>query len=998
MKKKLFALLLVLVLCVSCVLVACDKTPDDNTDGRAPADKLAAAKDVLYLNYKDSIPAETAKDFTLTKSVPVDGIYYFPVTWTVNTDKITVDPVDDIQIKINVPERSPEEIVYILTATITADNGDTETVTFERTVPLFDVLTYQGWIDACVAGAAASDNTKTYNVVGYVVGVNADASSSSVGSLWIMDKDGHGYYAYKPQLSDEVKASRESINAYLPIGTEVIINGTVTVYNGAYEFNSGCTIEKTGNTAAGDGVTFDYVDRSAAFAASSKDLGDDTLIPYQSTYAKLENITLGNVDGDLTLYFTIGDDNRQFICYNNVYLMDNDTMEAFKAKWVANIGGKADIKGIVNVYGGKYQIYPSSLDCLEIITLSDEEKVAGVKKALTLDSKYMTAFTLPTSELVKVSWTVTGEGATIGENNQVTLNQTNEDQTVTFTATITSGTVTETKNFTVTIGALAETFIKKALAAAEALEDGATTTDSYMIIGTVSEITATYNEQYKNVSFKVSDGSFEVLVDRYNLDDAKDIKVGDKIAIAAPMKKYGTTLEAVATFVKLDVTDIDVAAAAGIAGTGVAGTTVYGQVTKIGSAYSSQYKNITVTISDGTNEIDCYRMTGGEDLKVGDYILVTGTPSAFNSKARFAQGATYVKDAIYVAPVTKAELVNNVKDITLTDYATMKASVTEQGATSTDTYYTIGYVSSITNSTFGNMVIEDAEGNTLNVYGTYGFDGKVRFDKLPTQPEVGDVVVLKGKMNNYSGTIQLKNAWILQIGTDVCVETSDYIFAQISVSESVDADFTLSSLATWTIKEGTAITLDGNKATVTRGKTEATVVLTATIVFNDNSVTKDYTVVVEAERVAAATFTFGENGAATHNDGTAPTTDYTETSGNYTLTIEQSTTAKFYTGAYDAKGNSALKLGTTNAVGGFSFTVAEEDVKEVVIYVAKYKNKDTTVKINDKEYSVSKASDNGEYMAIVVDVSTNKTVKVETVSGKSRCMIDRIEYVQSAAE
>lgn len=197
-------------------------------------------------------------------------------------------------------------------------------------------------------------------------------------------------------------------------------------------------------------------------------------------------------------------------------------------------------------------------------------------------------------------------------------------------------------------------FIKLALNAAEALADKATTTDSYILIGTVSRIDSAYSDQFKNVSFYLNDGVCEVLVYRYNLDDAATIKVGDKLAIAAPMKKYGTTLEAVGTFVKLNVTDLATAKQAGLDGTGVAGTLVYGKVKSIDTAYNSNYNNITVTITDGTTEYSCYRLAGGADLKVGDYILVTGKPDSYNGKAQVAAGATYISNGIYIAPSTEA--------------------------------------------------------------------------------------------------------------------------------------------------------------------------------------------------------------------------------------------------------------------------------------------------------------------------------------------------------
>lgn len=518
--KKLLAVALVLVLCLSVVLVACDKKGGgETTESNNPVAKLDAAVDAVYKLNKDSIPAETTKSFDLSKAVPLEGIYSFPIEWTVNTDKIQiVDKGNGTQVTVKIPERSPEEIVYTLTATVKADDGTTKTVTFERKVPQFVVATYDEYIAACKAG----DKNKTYNIVGYVVAVNADKDSSSVGSLWIMDKDGHGYYVYAPVVDSAVKASRETINAEFPIGAEVIANGTLTLYNGAYEFNKGCTVTKTGRTAAQDNVTLDYVDRTEAFSKSAQDYTDPSLVPFQATMASLTGIRMGRIDG-LNLYFTIGENNREFICYNNVYLMDEKTMEAFKAKWIP--GGKANIKGVVNVFGSKYQIYPSGLDCLEIVNETDAEKVAGFKNVLKLEDKYSRAFTLPSSTYVDVKWTVTGAGATIGEDGYtVTLNQLDDKaQEVTFTATITSGKESDTYTKKVTItkklapfqnkveGADIKTF--KELKKAAPTKKGEETTEKFYTMGYISKVD---NEKYGNVYIVDENGNEFYVYGLYN--------------------------------------------------------------------------------------------------------------------------------------------------------------------------------------------------------------------------------------------------------------------------------------------------------------------------------------------------------------------------------------------------------------------------------------------------------------------------------------------------
>ena len=66
---------------------------------------------------------------------------------------------------------------------------------------------------------------------------------------------------------------------------------------------------------------------------------------------------------------------------------------------------------------------------------------------------------------------------------------------------------------------------------------------------------------------------------------------------------------------------------------------------------------------------------------------------------------------------------------------------------------------------------------------------------------------------------------------------------EIKVAGTVKEDFDLDESATWTVKSGEGITISGNKATVTRGDEDSTVVITATI----GEATKDFTIVVKAK-------------------------------------------------------------------------------------------------------------------------------------------------------
>lgn len=452
MRKKLLvlALVLVLVMSLSVALVACNPTEEA---GKAPASELERAKEAVHTMYKDRIPAETASSFSVASVISLDGgVYVFPVSWSVDSNEITVGTPEDNQLTINIPEPSAD-INYTLTATITADDGTKATVEFERKVPKFVLFTWEQYKEACEAG----DET-TVVVRGFVVGINEEPNSSSKGSMWIMDAEGNGYYAYKPKLDSKITETRESILAEFPFGTEVTVTGTVTVYGGAYEFNTGCTVVKTGKTATDKGVTLDYTDVTELWSKATEET-KDTLIPSQSTLVSLEGVTLGSIDGK-NYKFTVDGSDLQYIMYMDTYLMDETELAKLKDKW--EIGAKANLKGICNVFGSVYQVYPEDSNALEIIVeeLTDAEKVERVKNALDIavknygfsgEVKVATAGDGQMAD-VKITYSTNSSAITFdAEKGVLVIDKQPTAQTVTVTATISLNGETATKEFTIKV-------------------------------------------------------------------------------------------------------------------------------------------------------------------------------------------------------------------------------------------------------------------------------------------------------------------------------------------------------------------------------------------------------------------------------------------------------------------------------------------------------------------------------------------------------------------
>lgn len=69
-----------------------------------------------------------------------------------------------------------------------------------------------------------------------------------------------------------------------------------------------------------------------------------------------------------------------------------------------------------------------------------------------------------------------------------------------------------------------------------------------------------------------------------------------------------------------------------------------GTIKSIDEAYSTKYKNITLTITDGTNSLKIYRLKNGQELKVGNTIKVTGKLINYGGNTpEYNSGCTYVK-------------------------------------------------------------------------------------------------------------------------------------------------------------------------------------------------------------------------------------------------------------------------------------------------------------------------------------------------------------------
>ena len=137
--KRILILLMALVMCLCCFAACNDNgnTEDTTADDNGAA-SLADAVEYLTSIYKDSAK-ETPADYDVVGKIVI-GDTEFSVTWATDNDSITVKVSEKNAAfyTIDLPVKNETAVDYKLIGTVTDAAGQSETVTFERAMPVFD--------------------------------------------------------------------------------------------------------------------------------------------------------------------------------------------------------------------------------------------------------------------------------------------------------------------------------------------------------------------------------------------------------------------------------------------------------------------------------------------------------------------------------------------------------------------------------------------------------------------------------------------------------------------------------------------------------------------------------------------------------------------------------------------------------------------------------------------------------------------------------------------
>ena len=195
------------------------------------------------------------------------------------------------------------------------------------------------------------------------------------------------------------------------------------------------------------------------------------------------------------------------------------------------------------------------------------------------------------------------------------------------------------------------------------LEDGLAMDGTFRLCGTITKIDTPWSADYQNITVTIAIAGKEdmpIMCYRLKGEGADKLAVGEVITAEGVVKNYNGTIEfdagctldyvhsanAEEPVVPAPENPVEIVNAAYALKDGEIlpyTATLTGKITEIGSPYSEQYGNITVTIAVADAEdkpIVCFRLKGdgADKLAVGDTITVTGTIKNYQGTIEFDAG------------------------------------------------------------------------------------------------------------------------------------------------------------------------------------------------------------------------------------------------------------------------------------------------------------------------------------------------------------------------
>ena len=735
--KRVLAWILVVVLCLG-LFAGCKKNKDtDPTTGGdatvATAD-LQAALEYIKTVYKK--PAEkTPKDYQRIGVVPVNGKQY-EVVWSadVGEEFIKVVKGTDGMVTIDVNEQVEAEVKYVLTATISDDQGNSVSHSWNHLIPTASNMV--AIVEEAYALKPGESMGYEVTLTGKITQINTpyDAGYKNI-TVTIVVEGAEDKpimcYRLKGEGADKLKPN-----------DIITVTGTIKNYNGTIEFDAGCTLDAVIEGEAIKAPTDPKQIIKEAYA-----LAQGGALPYEATLTGV--ITKVNTEY-----------NPQYKNVTVTMVVDGDTAHPIQCYRLAGDGADKIGKGDTITVTGWLVNYKGTVQFGQGCTL-DSWKDTGANEAKPEDTF--------TTTLVPEIVTDPQEGVAYkffmyqkSYDKNFYLN--GEMDGYYYATTYDPAKAADVYVEEVSGGYrlyIEKSGVKNYM---EVLRQYSSSTSKYhnnVVFSTNPTAVWKWNSEIKSFTIAVDvDGTMTNFylgtysfyktfsasdVSRITGDDADKMDTENFVGRLAIMKETKVTA-AQKAFEELK-SDYPVEETVASTAKDYTRKNVYevdGE--KVNVVWTANSDAVTIVDNgDGTVTV---KVTAGDDAI--DYTL---TATITDGDEKLVASWNYKIPAAGLPTEDGADL--SIKDA-------LKFGAQMAHNTYTEIKFKVtGEISSVYNTTFGNMKIVDADGNELTLYGTYNEDGTVRYDAMDVKPVEGDTITIYGILGQYNGTPQIKNGWIV---------------------------------------------------------------------------------------------------------------------------------------------------------------------------------------------------------------------------------------------
>ena len=460
---------------------------------------------------------------------------------------------------------------------------------------------YEAMIEGLTEDKTKIDKDNLYNfqpeelgeeitVEGIVIAVMGFSFGDLYNCMYVLDSEtGITYYAFNmaQDPTDGWLHSETLANQLICQGMTVRLTGKKKMYNGTLELVDGSyeLLDKEIKKIP----VIDYTDK--ILDASS--LKDESILSEINSYVTIKNVVIGEVGGkDGTYYYcTVGDgDNKKDIyvrIHPNLCPLTNEDTEDFIYEYKIHYKWTADVSGLVSMYNDEFYLTPITYDAFTYLSVKE----------------------LSDHEMIELEY-----------NN------------ISFVKTVSK-----------------DCYV-------DVLQRGRTYSQVYIRWDTDERVDPEALGRDRITSYyrrtiAVHNGERSIYSVKFALpNEDTDVVVKAVLMCGEETMEKDFNVHVYGKNVLLSQEEVlerafDLPEGASFASKQILG----GTIIEIKTPYSDYYGNITVIIkpdvtNDDDHNIQCFRLSGGSELKVGDHIFVTGILQNYYGQIEFSKGATYVID------------------------------------------------------------------------------------------------------------------------------------------------------------------------------------------------------------------------------------------------------------------------------------------------------------------------------------------------------------------